>query len=282
MWCGVFYLILILDHILKPDYAFSGKPDTSLFPTEAVIWSPVEIIKIRESSYLARKILEEIKSIIKPGVTTEELDEFARELIVLHKAYPSLLNYRGYPKSIHCSVNNVIGRGVPDGRALEAGDLLSVELSLYLSGYHGSCSDTVPVGRVEPHALKLLRVASECADLGLAVCKPGNLISSIGRAISQHARAHNCAVVREITGHGIGETLAGEPHIYHCPNNILGRLVPGMIFTIEPLISEGDRRIGVLEDGWTLVTQDNSRTAQRGHTVLITSTGAQSLSTLTQ
>ena len=237
----------------------------------------VEIIKIRESSYLARKILEEIKSIIKPGVTTEELDEFARELIVIHRAYPSLLNYRGYPKSIHCSVNNVIGRGVPDGRALEAGDIVSVELCLYLSGYHGSHSDTITVGQVDPHAVKLVRVAGECADIGLSVCKPGTLISSIGRAISKHARAHNCAVVREVTGHGIGESLAGPPDIYHCPNNIYGRLVPGIIFTIQPVISEGDRRIGVLEDGWTLVTQDNSRTAQRGHTVLITSTGAQSI-----
>ena len=237
----------------------------------------MEIIKIRESSYLARKILEEIKTIIKPGVTTEQLDEFARELIVIHKAYPSLLNYRGYPKCIYCSVNNVIGRGVPDGRALEAGDIISVEVSLYLSGYHGSCSDTLTVGRTDPHAIKLVRVAGECADIGLAACKPGNLVSSIGRAISNHARAHNCSVVREIIGHGIGDFLTGEPDIYHCPNAIYGKLEPGMIFTIEPVISEGDRRIGVLEDGWTLVTQDNSRTAQRGHTVLITDTGAQSL-----
>ena len=214
---------------------------------------------------------------MKPGVTTEELDEFARELIVIHKAYPSLLNYRGFPKSIHCSVNNVIGRGVPDGRPLEAGDILSVELSLFLSGYHGSSSDTFTVGQVDPHAEKLVGVARECADIGLSVCKPGSLISSIGRAISKHARSQNCAVVREIAGHGIGEFLVGPPDIYHCPNKVFGRLEPGMIFTIEPVVSEGDRRVGVLEDGWSLVSQDNSRTALRGHTVLITSTGAEYL-----
>lgn len=250
---------------------------TSRTTSHSFLLIQVEIIKIRESSYLARKILEEIKAIVKPGVTTEELDEFARELIIIHKAYPSLLNYRGYPKSIHCSVNNVIGRGVPDGRALEAGDILSVELSLYLSGYHGSCSETLTVGQADPHAVKLVRVAAECADIGLSVCKPGLLLSSIGRAINNHARAHNCAVVREIIGHGIGDFLTGPPDVYHCPNAVFGRLEPGMIFTIEPVVSEGDRRLGVLEDGLSLVTQDNSRTALSARTVLITNTGAESL-----
>jgi len=248
-----------------------------LLPSEPVIWSPVEIIKIRESCYLAKKILDEIQSIVKPGVTTENLDEFARELIVLHNAYPSLLQYGGYPRSIYCSVNNIVACGVPDSRALEEGDIVSVGLALFLSGYHGSCTETFTVGQVDRHALKLINVTRDCCDIGVSTSKPGNTISAIGRAIHKHARSERCAVVPNVTGHGTGEHLDCEPPIYHCPNNIFGRLVPGMIFTIEPVISEGDRRVTALEDGWTLVTQDNSRTAQRGVTVLVTDSGPEVL-----
>ena len=237
----------------------------------------MEIIKIRESCYLADKILTEIKSLIEPGVKTEDLDHFARELITIHNAYPSLLNYRGYPKSIYCSVNNVIAHGVPNGRPLEEGDIVKVGLGLYLSGYHGSCTDTFTVGEVDPHALKLIRVTRDCLQSGVSACSPGNLLSSIGRAVHREARRQNCAVVPNVLGHGIGEHYTGPPDIYHCLNNVLGRLLPGMIFTVEPVISEGDRRLRRLEDGWSLVTQDNSRTAQVGLTVLVTSSGPEIL-----
>ena len=237
----------------------------------------VEIIKIRESCYLAKKILDEIQSLVKPGVTTEQLDEFARELIIIHNAFPSFLNYRGFPKSIHCSVNNVIALGVPSSRALEEGDIVSVAVAVFLSGYHGACSDTFTVGQVDPHAVKLISVSRECLDKGVSACSPRHPISGIGRAIQHHARQHACAVVPYLTGHGIGEHYDCPPVIYHCPNNICGRLEPGMIFTVEPVITEGDRRLRRLEDGHSLVTQDNSRTAHTGLTVLVTPAGAEVL-----
>lgn len=272
-------VLTLPDHIRKPDYALStiGRVDQRLIPTKPVIWSQFELIKIRESCQLARKVLNEIKEIVKPGITTEELDDFARELIILYNAYPSPLNFHGYSKSISTSVNNVAAHGIPDSRRLQAGDILNIDVTVFLDGHHGDCSETVAVGETDEYALKLINVTKECLERGISYCRPGKLLSGIGRAIHKHARRNQCAVVPTFIGHGIGEFFHGPPDIYHCLNNYPGVMTPGMVFTIEPCVSEGDRRVKILSDGWTAITLDNSRTAQFEHTVAITDTGVEVL-----
>jgi len=267
------------DHIRKPDYALStiGRVDQRVIPAKPVIWSEFELIKIRESCQLARKVLNEIKDIVKPGVSTEELDDFARELIILHNAYPSPLNFHGYTKSISTSVNNIAAHGIPDARKLQTGDILNIDVTVFLDGHHGDCSETVVVGETDEYALKLIEVTKQCLERGISYCRPGKLLSGIGRAIHKHARRNQCAVVPTFIGHGIGEFFHGPPDIYHCLNNYPGAMTPGMVFTIEPCISEGDRRVKILADGWTAVTLDNSRTAQFEHTIAITDTGVEVL-----
>jgi len=260
--------------IPRPSYAVSGKVNPSLIPKLPVIWSEKEIIGIRESCRLARKVLEEVKSLVGVGVTTEYLDQHARELILIHGAYPSPLNFHGYPKSISTSVNNVAAHGIPDSRCLVSGDILNIDVTVFFNGFHGDCSDTVTVGEVDQYALKLIRVIEECVEKGIAVCKPGEFIRKIGHAIHKHARSQDCTTVPIFLGHGIGDFFHGPPDIFHCLNNYPGRMVPGMVFTIEPVISEGDRRVQLLDDGWTALTMDNSRTAQKEHTVVITESGA--------
>jgi len=242
-----------------------------------VSWSPLEIIKIRESCVLAKKILKEIGAVVTPGITTQDIDNFARELIIIHNAFPSPLNFNGFPKSISTSVNNIAAHGIPDSRPLESGDILSVDVTVYLDGFHGDCSDTFHVGEVDSYAETLVNVTRECLEKGIEACGPGKWIRGIGHAIHRHARKNNCTVVPIFLGHGIGEFVHGPPDIYHCLNNYPGMLVEGMVFTVGPVVSEGDRRVRILEDGWTAVTVDNSRTAQVEHTMLITSTGVEIL-----
>jgi methionyl aminopeptidase len=223
--------------IPRPSYASSGRVNRSLIPTSAVIWAPEEIIKIRESCQLARKVLEELKSLVGPGVTTESLDDHARELIIIHNAYPSPRNFHGYPKSISTSVNNVAAHGIPDSRPLVSGDILNIDVTVFLNGFHGDCSDTVAVGEADEHALKLVRVTEECVERAVAVCRPGEFIRRIGQVIHKHARSQRCTTVPLFLGHGIGDFFHGPPDIYHCLNNYPGKLRPGMVFTIEPVVS---------------------------------------------
>lgn len=264
-------------HIKKPSYAVSGQVDTRLIPTEPIIWSQSDIIKIRESCQLARKVLNEIKDIAAPGVTTEDLDNHARELIFIHGAYPSPLNFHGFPKSISTSVNNVAAHGIPDSRPLQSGDIVNVDVTVFRDGFHGDCSDTLLIGDVDQYGHKLVQVTRECVEAGVSVCGPGKWIRGIGHVIHKHARANDCTTIPLFLGHGIGDFFHGPPDIYHCLNNYPGRMVAGMVFTIEPCVSEGDRRVRVLSDGWTAVTVDNSRTAQTEQTVLITKSGVEIL-----
>jgi len=226
---------------------------------------------------LAKKILNEIRTVVTPGITTQDIDTFARELIIIHNAFPSALNFNGFPKSISTSVNNIAAHGIPDSRPLESGDILSVDVTVYLDGFHGDCSDTFYVGEVDSYAETLVSVTRECLEKGIEACGPGNWIRGIGHAIHRHARKNNCTVVPIFLGHGIGEFVHGPPDIYHCLNNYPGKLAEGMVFTVGPVVSEGDRRVRILEDGWTAVTVDNSRTAQVEHTLLITSSGVEIL-----
>jgi len=261
-----------------PPYALTGDVDLSLIPKTAVIWEDsVQLARIKAACQLARKVLEVVKSEVGPGVTTEQLDVRAREEILIHGAYPSCRNFHGFPKCISTSVNNVAAHGIPDSRALVAGDILNIDVTVFLNGFHGDCSDTVCVGEVDNHAKKLIKVTEDCVEQAISICRPGEHIRKIGHVIHKTARASQCTTVPLFLGHGIGDFFHGPPDIYHCLNNYPGRLLPGMVFTIEPVVSEGDRKVKILADGWTAVTLDNSRTAQKEHTVLITDTGVEVL-----
>ena len=259
-----------------PPYALTGEVDSSLIPKTAVIWDdPVQVARIKAACQLARKVLEVVKSRVGPGVTTEQLDVWAREEILIHGAYPSCRNFHAFPKCISTSVNNVAAHGIPDSRALVAGDILNIDVTVFLNGFHGDCSDTVCVGEVDEHAKKLIKVTEDCVERAIGICRPGEHIRKIGHIIHKTARAAQCTTVPLFLGHGIGDFFHGPPDIYHCLNNYPGRLLPGMVFTIEPVVSEGDRKVKILADGWTAVTLDNSRTAQKEHTVLITDSGVE-------
>jgi len=269
----------IPNHIPRPDYVSleGGRLDPDTLPTKPVIWSQAEVAGIRRACRIARSVLDGLKSRIEPGVTTDQLDIFARELMVSQAAYPSLLNFQGFPKCISTSVNNVAAHGVPDSRRLQEGDILNIDVTVFHGGFHGDVSDTFTVGKVDEHAEKLIRVTDECLRLGIDTCRPGSWLRSIGHAIHKHAKKQGCSVVPLFLGHGIGRFLHGPPDIYHVLNNYPRQMVPGMVFTIEPVISEGDWRVRILADGWTAVTVDGARTAQMEHTVLITETGAEIL-----
>jgi len=262
-------------HITKPQYALSGEVTEP--PLELVIWSPNNIDKIRKSCQLASRVLKETGKHLQPGITTEEIDYFVHNLIIKNGAYPSPLNFHGYPKSVSTSVNNVAVHGIPDDRVLEDGDIINIDITVFLDGFHGDCSKTFLVGHVDAHGRKLVNVTDQCLDLGISYCGPNKQFRDIGRVIHKFARQHNCTPIPILIGHGIGNFFHGPPDIYHCLNNYPGRMQPGMIFTIEPCLSEGDRRVKILDDGWTAITLDNSRAAQAEHTVLITRNGVEVL-----
>ena len=215
--------------------------------------------------------------IIEPGIPTEDIDAHARDMITLHNGYPSPLNFQGFPKSISTSVNNVAAHGIPDSRPLESGDILNIDVTVYLDGYHGDCSDTFKVGQVDVHADNLINDTRECLEEGIKACGPGKWLRGIGHAVQKHAKKNRCTTIPLFLGHGIGDFFHGPPDIYHCLNNYPGQMKPGMVFTVEPVVSEGDRRVKILEDGWTAITLDNSRTAQMEHTILVTQDGVEIL-----
>jgi len=268
-------LSIVPDSIEKPAYALTGLPE--IVPNKPVIWKHEEIEKVRRSCQLAKQALNYAGNLIAPGVTTQYIDEKVKDFIIRNGAYPSPLNFKGFPKSISCSVNNVAAHGIPDNRELVEGDIVNVDITVYYQGFHGDCSDTFPVGEIDQYAEKLINVTRDCLDIGISKCRSGEYYRTIGQYINRHAKKHQCSTVQVLVGHGIGTFFHGPPDIYHCLNNYPGKMEAGMIFTIEPCVSEGDRRIRFLRDGWTAVTLDNSRTAQKEHTVLVTQTGVEIL-----
>jgi methionyl aminopeptidase len=263
------------DHIVRPEYAITGKPAPA---TGSEIKTPEQIARMRRACKAAAQTLEKLGKLVRPGITTEELDAVAHEEAISRGAYPSTLNYHGYPKSLCTSVNEVICHGIPDSRALEEGDIVNLDVTLYLDGMHGDCSATYLVGKVDEAARKLVETTYECMMKGIAAVKPGRPISDIGRAIQTLADQHGYGVVRAYCGHGIGErfhTGLQIPHYFE--EEATTRMAPGMIFTVEPMITVGSWDYDQWKDGWTAVTADRSLTAQFEHTVLVTESGAEIL-----
>ncbi|XP_060594767.1 methionine aminopeptidase 1D, mitochondrial-like isoform X2 [Ruditapes philippinarum] len=267
------------DHIKKPPYVATGVVPAS--PLEPEIKRDVDIQGTWNACKLARYVLDRVSKSIKVGTTTDQIDKIVHETCIANNAYPSPLMYKGYPKSVCTSVNNVHCHGIPDDRPLEDGDIVNVDVSVFFHGYHGDVSETFMVGDVDEAGRKLLEVGRQSLMEGIKVCKPGTRFCDIGNAVSEYAYSEGFVVVPEITGHGIGSYFHGPPTIFHIPYEIDETklyMQPGMTFTIEPVICEGTEEYKTWSDGWTIVSKDNSRSCQFEHTVLITQTGAEILS----
>jgi methionyl aminopeptidase len=257
--------------IARPPYAATGRP---LPRTEPLVKSPDVVERMRRAGRLAAEVLAETGAAVRPGITTDELDAICHDATVRAGAYPSPLNYHGYPKSLCTSVNEVICHGIPDDRALVDGDIVNLDVTVYLDGVHGDTNATYLVGTVDGASRRLVQVTRECLDKGVAAVRPGRPVSDIGRAIEAHATKHGFGVVRAFVGHAIGEEFHGDLHVPHYYDPSAATVMePGMTFTIEPMITMGSWDYDLWDDGWTAVTTDGSRTAQFEHTVLVTDAG---------
>jgi methionyl aminopeptidase len=260
------------DHIVPTDYYRSGVPAEH---QEPMVKSPDVIARMRVAGRIAAEVLAATGAAVAPGVTTDDLDLIAHQAYIERGAFPSTLNYHGYPKSICTSVNEVICHGIPDDRPLEDGDIVNVDVTAYIDGVHGDCNATFFGGEADPDSQALVDVTRECRDRGIAAVRPGRPISDIGRAIQTHAEAHGYGVVRTFVGHGIGEHFHISPSIPHYYTADASTIMqPGMTFTIEPMITMGTWREKMWDNGWTAVTADGRRTAQFEHTLVVTDDGA--------
>jgi methionyl aminopeptidase len=237
-----------------------------------ILKSPDEIKNMAQSCSIVAKTLDAIKAIVKPGTTTEEIENFADAYIRANNAVPAFKGYRGYPASICASVNNEVIHGIPSDRVLKEGDILSIDLGVYKDGFYGDAARTFPVGKILPNAERLLRVTEESLYLGIENARPENRISDISYSIQRHVESKGFSVVRAFVGHGIGRELHEEPQIPNFGSPNRGpRLMPGMTLAIEPMVNEGRYEVLILDDGWTTVTMDGKLSAHFEHTILITS-----------
>jgi len=230
---------------------------------------------MRKAGALTAKILDQLKEIIYPGISTAKINDFCHNKIIENEAIPAPLGYKGFPKSICTSVNHVVCHGIPsEKKILQKGDIINVDITVILKGWHGDSSRMFAVGEINKKAELLLKTTYECLMRGIEISKPGNFIGDIGYEIQKYAESKNYSVVRDFCGHGIGKQFHLPPSILHFGNPGEGtELKPGMFFTIEPMINKGDWRIKILKDGWTAVTKDKSLSAQFEHTIGITKTG---------
>jgi methionyl aminopeptidase len=264
--------------IPRPEYAETG--NVTRRPEER-IKDAAFIERMRRAGHAAAEVLDIGAAVIAPGVTTDEIDAVVHQAYIDRGGYPSTLNYRGYPKSLCTSVNEVICHGIPDDRPLRDGDIVNLDVTIWLDGVHGDTNATYCVGNVDDASKRLIDVTRQCLDRGIAAVAPGRPFSDIGRAIETHAVANGYEVVRAFVGHGIGEQFHTDlqiPHYYEPRMTTI--MEPGMVFTIEPMISMGTGQHKIWDDDWTAVTADGSRTAQFEHTIVVTGTGVEILTTI--
>lgn len=237
-----------------------------------------DIEGIKRAGRLVIETIDLVEHLLKPGIKTDEINTLVYEFTIKKGGTPAPLNYRGFPKSVCVSVNEVICHGIPDGRVLEEGDIVNVDVTTILDGYYADASKTFFIGRPSEDAVKIVSVARSCLREGISMVKPGNHIGDIGWAIQRYAEAQGCSVVREFVGHGVGLEFHEPPQILHYGPKGRGiQMVPGMIFTIEPMINLGEKELHVLDDNWTAVTNDGSLSAQFEQTILVTEQGYESL-----
>lgn len=231
---------------------------------------------MRKACQLTARCLDELASMVQPGLTTNAIDKFVYEFGADNGAVPATLNYRGYKKSVCTSINHVVCHGIPDDKPLREGDIVNIDVTYYLDGWHGDSSRMYPVGNIKRASERLMEVTYECLKRGIAAVRPGARTGAIGAAIQSYAESERCSVVTDFCGHGVGRLFHDTPSILHYGKPDQGpELREGMIFTIEPMINLGKADTKVLKDGWTAVTRDRSLTAQYEHAVGVTATGCE-------
>jgi methionyl aminopeptidase len=245
--------------------------------TEAIkLHGAEEFAAMRRAGQVTATVLDALADMVEPGVSIEVLDDFAREAIVAAGAIPANIGYRGYAYASCISINHVVCHGIPSARTLKDGDILNIDLTSIVDGWHGDSSRMYLVGDVSLKARRLVDVTYECLMLGIEQARPGNRLGDIGHAIQQYAEKHRYGVVRDFVGHGVGRVYHDAPDVLHFGRPGTGpELKPGMIFTIEPMINAGRPEVKMLDDGWTAVTRDRSLSAQFEHSIGITETGCE-------
>lgn len=235
------------------------------------IKSAHEIECMKQAGRIAKKTLDFVKEEIKPGITTAQLDKAVEEFIRSHGATPSFKGYQGFPKSICASLNDEVVHGIPDGRKIKEGDILSVDIGVFYKGYHSDCARTYPVGKISSTAQNLIDVTRQSFYEGIKFAKEGQRLSDISHAIQQYAESYGYSVVRDLTGHGIGTKIHEAPEIPNFGKPAHGpRLYSGMTLAIEPMINEGTYHVNILSNDWTVVTRDHKLSAHYENTILIT------------
>ena len=263
-------------HIDRPEYMYHSGPEVV---TAGDIKSPETIEKIRVAGRIAAQALQVVGEAVRPGVTTDELDRIGHEFIISHNAYPSCLGYMGFPKSLCTSINEVICHGIPDDRPLEDGDIVNVDITAYYDGVHGDTCAMFEVGNVDEEPHLLIERTRNAMMRGIKAVRPGREINVIGRVIESYAHRFDYGVVRDFTGHGVGEAFHSGlivPHYDAAPahNEVMEE---GMVFTIEPMLNLGGIEWEQWDDDWTVVTKDRGRSAQFEHTIVVTEDGAEIL-----
>jgi len=233
---------------------------------------------IAKAGDLVVRTLDLVSGCIKPGITTDSINELVHRFTLDNGAVPAPLNYKGFPKSVCVSINEEVCHGIPGSRELKDGDIVNVDVTSIVDGWFADANRTFLVGEVSPAARELVNVTRECLDLGIKAVKPGATLGDVGYAIQRHAEGHGMSVVRELVGHGVGHAFHEQPQVNHTGRPGMGiKLVPGMVFTIEPMINRGGWETRRLDDGWSIVTLDGSLSAQFEQTVLVTENGVRSL-----
>jgi len=263
----------VVPSIARPEYV--GKSAPTPFRGSNV-YSPSEIEQIRQAGNISSRALDAIGDAIVPGITTDEIDAIAHDVVTSYGAYPSTLGYRGFPKSCCTSVNEVICHGIPDNTVLEDGDIVNVDITSYLEGFHGDMNRMFTVGAVSDAAQSLITHTQEALNRGIKSVAPGRQVNVIGRAIQTYAERWGYGVVRDFTGHGVGRAFHSGLIIPHYDSSPLydDVMEPGMVFTIEPMLTLGTHEWTMWDDNWTVVTKDQKLTAQFEHTIVVTDRGA--------
>jgi methionyl aminopeptidase len=261
--------------IPRPEYVGNDRPEQY---SGSHVQTPQTIAKMRVAGRIAAQALNAGAAIVAPGVTTEQIDQVVHDFLIANNAYPSTLDYRGFPKACCTSVNEVICHGIPDARPLEDGDLIKIDVTAFVDGVHGDNCATYGVGEVDEESRLLAERTKQAMERGIRAVRPGREISVIGRVIEAYAKRFGYGVVRDYTGHGVHSAFHSGLVIPHFDNPYYTEVMePGMTFTIEPMLAMGDQRSHVWDDGWTVVTNDGSRVAQWESTLVVTDDGAEVL-----
>ncbi len=262
-------------HIVRPEYVGQKRPVEGVLGD---IQTPETVERIRAASRIAARALEEVGKNVQPGVTTDELDRIGHEFLLDHDAYPSTLGYKGYPKSLCSSLNEVICHGIPDDTVVRDGDIVNIDITAYKDGVHGDTNATFLSGDVSEENRLLVERTHEATMRAIKACRPGRQINVIGRVIESYAKRFGYGVVRDFTGHGVGPEFHSGLVVPHYDDPRATTVMePGMTFTIEPMITLGGVEYDMWDDGWTAVTADRKWTAQFEHTLVITESGAEIL-----